>query len=254
MEGKLGKIIDVKDLSAGYGQGEVIKGITFDVDEGDYIGLAGPNGAGKSTLVKVILGLVPPSSGSIELFGTAYGKFRQWGLIGYLPQRTNTFNPLFPASVREVVSLGLLSMKGLPKSITRKDMSRVDEISDRLGISSLASKTLSELSGGQQQKVFLARALVSKPRLLVLDEPSTALDPQSRASFYSLIQEMNQSDGITIIMITHDTGNIGEHAKKLLYLDTELVFYGSFEQFCSSDRMNEYFGGFYQHIICHRHR
>jgi zinc transport system ATP-binding protein len=247
-------ILKVENLSAGYGQGEVIKGVTFEVEAGDFIGLAGPNGAGKSTLMKVILGLISPSSGTISLFGEDIRSFRGWNLIGYLPQRATSYNPLFPASVREVVSLGLLSRKRFPKSLSRKDMVLVDEAMERLGITSLGDGTVGELSGGQQQKVFLARALVSKPRLLVLDEPSTALDPQSRASFYEMIKSFNVHDGITVIMITHDTGNIGEHAKKLLYLDGELVFYGSFGEFCESERMNEYFGGFFQHIICHRHR
>ena len=165
-------IIKVDNLSAGYGQGEVIKNVAFSILQGDFVGLAGPNGAGKSTLVKVLLGLVPPSTGTISLFGTPISKFKDWGLIGYLPQKTNTFNPLFPASVREVISLGLLSKKSFPKSLDRSDMKLVDEIMARLGITDLAGNTMSELSGGQQQKVFLARALVAKPRLLVLDEPA----------------------------------------------------------------------------------
>ncbi len=248
------QIIKVDNLSAGYGQGEVIKNVAFTILQGDYVGLAGPNGAGKSTLVKVLLGLVPPSTGTISLFGTPISKFRDWGLIGYLPQKTSTFNPLFPASVREVVSLGLLSKKSFPKSLDRSDMKLVDEIMAKLDITDLAGNTMSELSGGQQQKVFLARALVAKPQLLVLDEPSTALDPQSRASFYNMVKSLNENDKITVIMITHDTGNIGEHAMKLMYMDVELVFFGTFDEFCHSDRMNEYFGGYYQHIICHRHR
>lgn len=247
-------IVEVRGLTAGYGQGDVIRDVSFDVYEGDYVGLAGPNGAGKSTLVKVLLGLFPPYSGSISMFGTDISRFRDWGLVGYLPQRVNTYNPLFPASVREVISLGLLSRKSFPKSIGGNDLKDVDEIIEKLGISNLAGNTLGELSGGQQQKVFLARALVSKPKLLILDEPSTALDPVSRDSFYSMVEALNEKDRITIIMITHDTGNIGEYAKKLMYLDGQIVFFGSFEEFCGSEKMKEYFGGFYQHIICHRHR
>lgn len=247
-------IITAKNLAAGYGQGDVIKGISFSITEGDYVGLAGPNGAGKSTLVKVLLGLVRPTAGRVELFGSALEKFSEWGRIGYLPQRVTTYNPLFPASAREVISLGLLSRKSFPKAISRQDMKQVDETIEKLGITPFSANTLSELSGGQQQKVFLARALVSKPRLLILDEPSTALDPQSRASFYEMIKQLNIEERMTVLMVTHDTGNIGEHARKLMYLDGVLVFFGSFEQFCESSSMSEYFGGFYQHVICHRHR
>jgi zinc transport system ATP-binding protein len=196
---------------------------------------------------------LPISKGKIELFGKTKEKFNDWNKIGYLPQKFSTINALFPATVDEVVMLGLLSKKKFPKRITASDHKRVDEILYELGIRDLEKRMLSELSGGQQQKVLLARALVSKPEILIFDEPSTALDPESRESFFQLIQKFNKQNGIAIILITHDTGYIGQYANKLLYIDKSLVYFGKFSDFCASPKMNSYFGKYEQHLICHQH-
>ncbi len=246
-------IIETKNLSVHYGQTEALKDVSFAVEQGDFVGLAGPNGAGKTTLIKAILGLLPISKGKIELFGKTKEKFDNWGKIGYLPQKFSTINALFPATVDEVVMLGLLSQKKFPKKITASDQKKVNDILQELEISDLRKRMLSELSGGQQQKVLLARALVSSPEILIFDEPSTALDPESRESFFQLIQKLNKQNGIAIILITHDTGYIGQYANKLLYIDKSLIYFDKFSEFCKDEKMNSYFGKFEQHIICHQH-
>ncbi|NCT54397.1 metal ABC transporter ATP-binding protein [Candidatus Falkowbacteria bacterium] len=246
-------IITIKNLSFNYGQTEILKDISFAVESGDFIGLAGPNGAGKTTLIKVILGLLPITKGEIELFDKQQKNFSDWSKIGYLPQKLATINSLFPATVNEVVALGLLSGKTLPKRITKNDQKKVGAILEELGISDLKKRMLSELSGGQQQKVFLARALVSSPEILIFDEPSTALDPESRESFFKLIKKLNEKKGIAILLITHDTSYIGKYANKFLYVDKELIYFGKFSDFCRSAKMNSYFGKYEQHIICHQH-
>ncbi|HET6516015.1 MAG TPA: metal ABC transporter ATP-binding protein [Thermodesulfovibrionales bacterium] len=248
-----GSILSVRNLHYGYGSVEVLADVTFDVEKGDYIGLAGPNGAGKTTLVKAVLGLLEKFRGTIKLFGQDLKSFDRWGRIGYLSQRVTAFNPLFPASVKEVVGLGLLSKKKFPKRFGRTDDVRIRQSLDLMGISDLEDRPVSDLSGGQQQRVFLARALVSDPEILILDEPGTALDPQSRVGFFEFIKQLNQNKGITILLITHDTAQIGQYANKLLYLDKKVVFYGSFADFCRSDEMHLYFGHFSQHLICHQH-
>ncbi|MGA2914416.1 MAG: metal ABC transporter ATP-binding protein [Sedimentisphaerales bacterium] len=245
-------IIEIKNVSVSYGQSQALKDISFSVEPGDFIGFVGPNGAGKTTLIKAILGLLPIASGSIELFGKQRNKFSNWGKIGYLPQQLSFINVLFPAIVEEVILLGLLSQKAWPKRVTKADIAKVDEIAEQLRIADLKKKMLSELSGGQQQKVLLARALVSLPELLIFDEPSTALDPDSREFFFKLIKEMNEKNGTAIILITHDTGYIGHYAEKLLYVDKELIYFGKFSDFCKSEKMSNYFGR-HQHIICHQH-
>jgi zinc transport system ATP-binding protein len=235
-----------------YNSTEVLTDASFVLEKGDYLGLVGPNGSGKTTLIKLLLGLFKPSQGTIRLFGKNPQEFGERHKIGYLPQRT-TFNPLFPATVREVVSLGLLSKKRFPKRIARSDTVFVDAALDLMDIKDIGSTLIGELSGGQQQRVFLAKALVGEPELLILDEPATALDPETRERFFETLRDLNLNKMVTIIIITHDTGTIGEYASKLLYLDKKVVFCGSFEDFCMSSGMTSYFGEFSQHLICHRH-
>jgi zinc transport system ATP-binding protein len=246
-------ILSTKDLCFGYGPVEVLTDVTFAVETGDYVALAGPNGAGKTSLIKAVLGLTGKYSGTAELFGQDIKSFVAWNRIGYLPQRVSSFNPLFPATVEEVVGLGLLSQKKFPKQFTKNDAIKIKQTLDLMDISDLRGKLVRELSGGQQQRVFLARSLVSDPLLLILDEPSTALDPQARESFFELIKKLNQDRGITIILITHDIAQVGQYANKLLYLDKKIIFYGRFADFCSSEDMTRYFGPFSQHLICHQH-
>lgn len=229
-------IIDVENVSIRYGQNEAVKNVSFQIQKGDFIGIAGPNGAGKTTLIKAILGLLPIASGKITLFGQTQKVFCGFSKIGYLPQKNSSINSLFPASVEEVVLLGLLSSKKFPKIITKEDKDKVEKILDELGIAKLKNKILSELSCGQQQRVLLARALVSEPKLLIFDEPSTALDPESRSDFFRLIQKLNKEKEITIILITHDTGYIGSYANKLLYIDRTLIHFGNISEFCLSEK------------------
>ena len=123
-------------------------------------------------------------------------------------------------------------------------MAEVLDISDAL---------IGELSGGQQQRVLVARAVVNKPELLILDEPTTALDPEARENFFKVLYELNRRENVTVILVTHDIASIGKYASKLMYLDKKIIFYGSFEDFCLSENMTHYFGEFTQHLICHRH-
>jgi len=122
-----------------------------------------------------------------------------------------------------------------------------------LEISDLAGRPVGKLSGGQQQRVFLARSIVAGPELLILDEPSTALDPQTRNNFFDLLKKLNSESKVTIILITHDVGQVGRYASRLLYLDKTVIFYGKFSDFCESGDMSKYFGDYSQHLICHQH-
>jgi zinc transport system ATP-binding protein len=246
-------ILSIKDLSFSYNSTEVLSGISFAIEKGDYIALAGPNGAGKTTLVRLILRLESKQRGTIELFGEALEDFNEWDRIGYLPQEVNVFNPLFPATVKEVVGLGLLSHKSFPRKFARSDEARIIKALELMDIAPLKDKLVGELSGGQQQRVFLSRALVSDPELLILDEPSTALDPKTREQFFALAGKLNKDKGVTLIIITHDTAHIGQYAAKLLYLDKQVIFYGGFADFCQSKEMEKFFGPFSQHLICHQH-
>ena len=228
-------IISVKNLSVVYGLNHALKNVSFDVMAGDYVCLAGPNGAGKTTLAKALLGLTPVQSGIIEIFDVKLRDFRDWHKIGYLPQKGSAFNPLVPATTREIVRLGKLSEKKFPKRFSKSDDAIVDQTLESLNILDLADSLYFELSGGQQQRVLLARALVSNPQLLILDEPTTALDPKSRDNFFNLLKNLNRDNKVTIIYITHDLPSIGPLANKLLYIDEGIVFYGKFADFKESD-------------------
>ncbi|MCX6720383.1 MAG: metal ABC transporter ATP-binding protein [Candidatus Staskawiczbacteria bacterium] len=248
------KIIETINLSVHYGQTEALKDVSFAVEQGDFVGLVGPNGGGKTTLAKSVLGLLPVASGKILLFNQAIESFDDFKRIGYLPQKHTGINQLFPASVEEVVLLGILSSKKWPRKINQKDRQRIDELLKSLGISNLKGKLISELSGGQQQKVFLARAIASEPELLILDEPSTALDPNSREQFFAQLKELNSQKKTTIILITHDTGYVGKYANKLLYIDRKLVFFVKIADFCPSGEIESCFEKSDKHIIWHQHK
>ena len=242
-------ILNAENITLKYGRHEVLTEASFVVEAGDYIGIVGPNGSGKTTLMKAMLGLITPSYGKF----TYAGEVKDNRFIGYLPQKVISGDPLFPAKVREVVAMGLLASKRFPKHLSQEDYLKVDKILARLKISNLAEKKIGNLSGGQQQRVLLARALVSSPRLLILDEPTSALDPKVRENFYGILKELNEEDGVTILLVSHDIGSIGQYTKKMLYLDRTVVFFGTYEEFCHSQDMTHYFGPLSQHKFCWQH-
>jgi zinc transport system ATP-binding protein len=243
-------IVDAKNLFVNFGSIPVLSDVSFSMQQGDYVGLVGPNGSGKSTLIKCILGLLRPAKGHVSLFGVDSTEMHQRENIGYLPQRIDFFNPRFPSTVAEIISQGMIAHKRAGKNYGR---SRIDNMLELLEIAGIRNRLIGDLSGGQQQRVFIARALVNEPDLLILDEPGSALDPETRDNFFSLLRELNEKKGVTIIMVTHDIGGIGEHASKLLYLDKRVVFFGGFDEFCRSENMAQFFGSASQHIICHKH-
>jgi zinc transport system ATP-binding protein len=179
----------------------------------------------------------------VELFGSLLSDFRKWEKIGYLPQRLGALNTHFPGTVEEIVQMGL----------KQKDRDALKRTMEMMAIGHLASRLIGELSYGEQQRAMLARALIRRPELLIFDEPTTALDPETREMFYSLTGEMSRQKGTTVILVTHDIGVIGEYAHNLLYLDKKVIFSGTFKDFCSSRDMAGIFGPSTQHIICHQH-
>lgn len=245
-------VISIENLTVRYNASDVFSNVSFVVEPGDYVALVGPNGSGKTTLIKTILGLNSPSAGNIFLFGSHILEFRKWHKIGYIPQKLS-FNPHFPATVKEVIAMGLISKMSFPKRIARRDDSTIDRVLSIMDIMDLKKRNIGELSGGQQQRVIIARALINNPELLILDEPTTAVDPDTREKFFNILNSLNKDNGTTIILVTHDTGAVGKYASKLLYFDRKVIFYGTFKDFCESTYMTEYFGAGSQHLICHRH-
>ena len=190
-------ILKVNGLSLGYEKQVVIKDISFEVNNKDFILVIGSNGAGKSTLIKGILGIIKPISGEIIY------DLETKNHIGYMPQETKV-DRNFPASVMEIVLSGLINKMGRRPFYNKEDKKKAREALKILKIENLEKKIFSELSGGQRQKVLLARSLCATTNLLILDEPSNNLDQESKVEFYSTLKHLNEGHGITIIMITHD--------------------------------------------------
>lgn len=246
-------IVSVKNLSYHYGGNVAVSNVTFSAKQGDYIALIGHNGSGKTTLMKLILGILSPTGGTVSLFGSPLSRFLSWNKIGYLPQNIGLFNPLFPATVAEVVGLGLISGKTFLKRTTAGDKERIGEALTRMNITKLQHKLIGELSGGQIQRTLLARAIVNEPELLILDEPVNAVDAETREEFFSYTGRLNKEKKTTIILITHDLTHSGGYANKFMYLDKHIIFYGDFKEFCISKEMKSHFGDEIQHIMCHQH-
>jgi len=197
------EIVRLDGVSFAYDSQPILNDVSFRVMERDFVGLIGSNGAGKTTLLRMIVGLTRPHSGSVTLFGTPAEKFKDWNLIGYVPQRSH-FNPLFPATVREVVQSGVYGRKKMYRKVSKEDASRCEDALSAMQISDLADKRIGALSGGQQQRAFLARALINNPKLLILDEPLTGIDLETQQNFFHMIKHMHQRHDITFLMVSHD--------------------------------------------------
>lgn len=233
-------LIEVKNLTVKIGEAVLLEDVSFVVEKGDFLCITGANGAGKTTLLKAMLGLVPVASGMIKMCGADFSKIDR-GRIGYLPQKNVTINMLAPATVEEVVALGVLSKKRFPKRMQKSDWGKARETLQLFGMESLAEQSFQKLSGGQQQRVLLARSFVNVPEILFLDEPSTALDPNSREEFFRLVEKLNVSNGVTVVIVTHDMDYVGHYADTMLMLDRSVVYFGPSEAFL------------HKHHITHHH-
>ena len=212
------KVLEVKDLSFSYPDKSILHRLSFDVDAGDFMCIVGTNGTGKSTLLKLILNQLSPLEGEIKLLGTNSEKYKDFASIAYVSQKATNINRDFPATVEEVVSLGLYSKKGLFKRNTKEDKKLIDSALERVGMLDYKHRQIGYLSGGQQQRVFIAKALISNPRIIFLDEPTTGIDIRAVDSICCLLGDLNKNSGITIVMVTHDISSIIYHSNKILVL------------------------------------
>lgn len=211
-------ILELKHITAGYDGVPALHDVDFQINEKDFIGIIGPNGGGKTTLLKVILGLLKPYEGEV-----IYHQPKQ-NLFGYLPQNSR-FDPHFPIYVTEVVLSGLLSGKGLTGHYSRQDRQKAKMLLEKYGMGEYLKTPIGELSGGQMQRVFLCRAIISSPRLLILDEPTTYVDSNFEKEFYNILQELNQT--LSIIMVSHDLGTICSYVKTIACVNRGLHYHNS---------------------------
>ena len=214
------KLIDIEHVTAAYGNKTVLRDISLTVWKGDFLGIIGPNGGGKTTLLKVILGLLPPVSGTIRFYedGQMVPSLR----IGYLPQ-LNNIDKKFPISVREVVTSGLASEKPLFRSYSASQKQRVEEVLGKMGLEDLAGRAIGELSGGQLQRVLLGRSIVSRPQVLILDEPNSYVDKRFESRFYQLLEEINKESAI--ILVSHDIGTVLTMVKNIACVNETLHYH-----------------------------
>ncbi len=219
----MSRIIEIKDLSAGYTGEIILEDINLDVNDLDFIGIIGPNGGGKTTLLKVVLGLIKPYRGSVNFYNGEDLK-RSGNMIGYLPQ-INQIDLRFPISVIDVVMSGLMSREGLFSRYSGKQKELAGELLKKLGIYNLRNKTIGELSGGQLQRVYLCRAIISSPRLLMLDEPNTFVDTKFETDFYEILKELNKE--MAIIVVSHDVGTICWYVKTIACVNRHLHYHPS---------------------------
>ena len=246
-----GELIAVRNVSFGYDGGRVLVDVSFSICRGDFLAIIGPNGSGKTTLIKIILGLLKPVQGEIALMGEPVSRFRNWQKIGYIPQKATHIDPFFPASVREVVAMALLSNLRTLGLSRKRGEAAIDDALRQVGMAAFKASPIGSLSGGQQQRVFIARALVTSPEVLFLDEPTTGVDAETQDRFYGMLDELNKKEGMTIVLITHDIGIINKHITRVACLNQRLVYHGSHEEFCRSDAFKAMLSG--GHLVSHEH-
>lgn len=247
------EIVQIKDMSYKYGNQTVLNDINLSIQQGEFFGLIGPNGSGKSTLLKILLGLLPLQQGEVFLFGKPLQQFRQWGNIGYVSQKANAFNTGFPATVYEVVSMGLFGKKGLFRRLNKDDKKKVQNAIQLVGLQGFEKRNIGKLSGGQQQRTFIARALISEPQLLLLDEPTVGIDADSTKQFYQLMSRLNKEMGITIVLVSHDIAVITKQVTKIACLNKGLHFHGSPAEFDESREVLQKTYGVEMGLITHHH-
>jgi zinc transport system ATP-binding protein len=218
------EIVRLKDIRVNYGDILALEDITLSIFQHDFLGIIGPNGGGKSTLLKVMLGLIKPDSGSVSIFGEPPEQVRH--RIGYVSQHY-AFDRDFPASVRDVVMMGHYGKTGLFRRYNYQDRTMSEKALERVGMLEHRGKQIGKLSGGEQQRVLIARALVAEPELLFLDEPTTSIDPTMQTEFYELLEELKKN--MTIVMVTHDIGAVSVYVDKIACLNRQLYYHGSKE-------------------------
>ncbi|SDZ06764.1 zinc transport system ATP-binding protein [Proteiniborus ethanoligenes] len=216
-------IISVDSLSFGYDSNLVLDNVSFDIERGDYIGIIGANGSAKSTLLKLILGLLKPNKGSVEIFGHNIEGFKDWNRVGYLPQNVKDFNTRFPATVEEIVGCSQYSQMGVLKILNRSIKNSTLSALKAVNMEDFKDSLIGNLSGGQQQRVFLARLLANSSEIIIMDEPLIGIDAESQDIFFQIIDRLNKTLGITIVIVLHDMDILKDKANKIFHLGNRKI-------------------------------
>lgn len=245
-------IIELQDVNAGYGNDMVLQNINLAVKRGDFLGIIGPNGSGKTTLLKIILGILTPKTGTVNLFGKKSFAFKDWQRIGYVPQKAGSNLMKFPITVWETVSLGRISSKRWIDFERAIDTRAIENALEAVDMLPHKTRLLSELSGGQVQRVFIAKALASHPELLVLDEPTVGVDTESQAKFYELLKDLNREKGLTLILVSHDIDVVAHEVSSIACINRTIISHGKPKDILKGDFMKKLYGE-HLRMVVHGH-
>lgn len=218
--------IKINNLSVVLSGKEILTDINLPLAEGKFLGIVGPNGSGKTTLLRVILGLIKPVRGEVKVFNKSPEECLRESIFGYLPQHIN-LDINFPASAVDVVMMGLYGKLGMFRWPSAKEKQKALEYIELIGMSGHGDKPFGDLSGGEQQRISIARALVSDPKILILDEPSTGIDVVGQEDFYHLLKGLQKRFGLTIIMVSHDIGAVTAYVDEIACLNKILYYHGA---------------------------
>ncbi len=218
------EVLCLQDVWAGYNGRPVLEGINLSVKEQDFVGIIGPNGGGKTTLLKVMLGLMQPTRGRVRVLGQSAVQARRF--IGYVPQQVHLDRD-FPVNVWDVALMGRLGRRGLLRRYTSQDRHAVARALQQVEMLDAKDRPIGELSTGQRQRVYIARALATEPQILFMDEPTASVDAHITTSIYELLQKLNEH--ITILLVSHDMGVISSHVKTVGCLNRRLFYHESKE-------------------------
>ncbi|MEW6602060.1 MAG: metal ABC transporter ATP-binding protein [Nitrospirota bacterium] len=246
--------LQVENLCVKADNRHLIENITFSVEDGKIIAIIGPNGAGKTTLIKAILGLVPYETGKVSLFGRPFRNSHSDLKVGYVPQRLE-FDRTIPLTVSELLGFTLPPVYTIPFLKRKGTREHIDGLLNVVGAQALAQRSIGSLSGGELQRVMIAKAIVNDPKILFLDEPASGVDIEGQERFHDLIKRLNREKGLTVILISHDLNVVYRYSDKVLCMNRKLICTGSPEETLTDEVIKSMYGemmGAYIHS-CHDH-
>ena len=210
-------VLELEALTFGYGNATVLREVSLSVHKAEFVALVGPNGSGKTTLLRLSLGLLRPERGSVRLFGVPIPALREWWRLGYVPQRA-VASSVLPLSIEEVVRTGLAGRERTARR-GKATAERLEHVMDLMGLTAVRRRRISEVSGGQQQRALIARALVTAPQLLVLDEPTTGVDAAAREVLRESLEHLVRVEGVAVVYVSHDPAAFAGLADRVLEVE-----------------------------------